>query len=319
MPGQRPGKQMSAEWVNGVVDGDVELVPDLNGPIRLFYDPDLMWNRDRRLLNACQSYVEDGKTWWMPCNNDLFRASVDPIKFVKTDDIRASKLGAHGMMKYIPDLDNGKPIDQWISNNIMWEYHARHTDPEIDYENVIKLMRYFGHSIMPEGNTGEFVKHLVGRGYHKFMIVRKQFDPSILVSKWSKNSLGGDQPVHSSTEVIESYIKRTAAFIRRHGHRINSLPLLHQLRDFEPKHPTKYDLAVSFSYGVLALEADLDDENVQYTQKMADAVSNWVPRYDISGNQSKRMAQPGGDGDGEEKSYSDFDDPDWLKKFMHGQ
>jgi hypothetical protein len=31
------------------------------------------------------------------------------------------------------------------------------------------------------------------------------------------------------------------------------------------------------------------------------------------------MAQPGGDGDGEEKSYSDFDDPDWLKKFMHGQ
>jgi hypothetical protein len=318
MPGQRPGKQMSIEWVNGIVDGEVELVPDINGPIRLFYEPDLMWTKDRKLINACTSYVEDGKTFWMPVNNDLFRSSCDPIKFVKTDDIRASKLGAHGMMKYIHDLDNGKPVEQWISHNIMWEYHARHTDPEIDYENIIKLMRYFGHSIMPEFNTGEFVKHLFSRGYQKFLIVRKQFSPDVLISKWSKNSLGGDQPVHSSTEVIESYIKRTAAFIRRHGHRINSLPLLEQLRDFEPKHPTKYDLAVSFSYGILSLEADLDDEYGQYTQKIADVVSSWVPQYDISGNQSKRIHQPGDNTSGDENSYSDFDDPDWLRKFMQG-
>lgn len=315
-PQNRPGRTYMIEWVNGVVDGNVELVPHSEGPLRLFYDPDEYWTKDRKLLNACQYYTkDDGTKIWLPCNNDLFRASCDPIKFVKTDDARASKMAGHGMMMYIPDLDNGKPVDEWISKNILWEYHARHTDPEIDFENMIKLMRYFGHSIMPEFNTGEFVKHLVGRGYHKFIIVRKQFDPTILLSKHTKNSLGGDQPVHSNTETIESYVKRTAAFIRRHGHRINSLALLEQLNSFDPKKPTKFDLAVSFGYGILAVEADLDD---YFTQSQVNAqVMEYFPKFDISGSQSRMIHALGNNNDDPNgHEYSDFDDPNFLNHFL---
>jgi hypothetical protein len=299
------------EWVNGKEDGDVELVPYKDGPLTLFYNPDIYWNKERKLLNACKHYTNDrGKKLWLPCNNDLFRASTDPIKFVKTTDPRASKMAAHGMMKYIPDLDNGKELNEWISNNIMWEYCARNTDPEENYEDILKLMRYFGHSIMAEGNAGEFGKHMVGRGYGKFMIVRKNFDFSVLMNKHTKNKLGGEQSVHSNTEVIESYVKRTAAFIRRHGHRINSIPLLEQLLKFDPQDPTVYDLAVSFSYGILALEADLDDYFTN--QKDAEMIMEYFKRFDISGNQSRLMSSvTSGDDD-----ISDFDDPNYLRQLM---
>jgi hypothetical protein len=314
----RPMRRYTAEWVNGKVDGDVELVEYKEGPITLYYDPDQYWSAKRKLLNACTFEMSDrnDKQLWLPCNNDLFRASTDPIRFVKTTDKRASMMAGHGMMLYIPDLDNGKEDSRnWISHNIMWEYHARHTDPTDDFENMIKLMRYFGHSIMPEANAGEFIKHLYSRGYQKFLIVRKHFDFEVLSNKLSKNKLSGDNAVSSNTEVIESYVRRTAAWIRRHGHRINSLPLLEQLLSFDAKEPTAFDLAVSFGYGVLAMEADLQDYDFN-SQKESEMVLQAFKRYDISGNQSKLI--PAYTEEDENGELSDFEDPNFWKHLMHG-
>jgi hypothetical protein len=216
------------------------------------------------------------------------------------------------------DLDNGKDDSrEWISHNIMWEYHARHTDPTDDFENMIKLMRYFGHSIMPEANAGEFIKHLYGRGYQKFLIVRKHFDFEVLSNKLSKNKLNGENPVSSNTEVIESYVQRTAAFIRRHGHRINSLPLLEQLLSFDAKDPTAFDLAVSFGYGVLAMEADLQDYDFN-NQKESEMVLQAFKRYDISGPQSKLIPAYTEEDLDENGELSDFEDPNFWKHLMHG-
>lgn len=311
-------RKYHAEWVNGKVDGDVELVEHPDGPITLYYDPDVWWSKTRKLLNACTSEVNDaGKTLWLPCNNDLFRSSTDPIRFTITADKRASKMGGHGMMMYIPDLDNGKELSDWISYNILWEYHARHSDPTDDYENMIKLMRYFGHSIMPEANAGEFIKHLYSRGYQKFIILRKHFDFSVLMTKKSKNPLSGENAVSSNTEVIESYVKRTAAFIRRHGHRLNSIPVIEQLLKFDPKDPQFFDLAVSFSYGVLALEADLDD--YFNNQKFEAIVENYFNSYDISGSQSKVIeSRSSSSDDDDDDGVYDFDDPSYLYNLLKG-
>lgn len=309
-------KKYNPEWVNGQVDGDVELVPHPQGVVTLFYEPDVFWSKERKLLNACQYTLgNDGKKkLWIPCNNDMFRASTDPIKWRKTDDPRASKMAAHGMLQYIPDLDNGKPLEEWISKNIMWEYLSRKTDPDENYEDIIKLMKYFGHSIMPEGNASEFNKHAVDRGYQKFIIVRRDFDPTVLTNKHTKNSLGADQAVHSTDESIESYVRRTAAFIRRHGHRLNSIPLIEQLLRFDPKKPTSTDLAVSFGYGILALEAHLDDYFT--TQKDTEKVMDYFKQYDISGNQSRQIStSPTGNID----NSCDFDDPNYLNAILTGR
>ena len=311
----KPGRRYSIEWVNGKVDGDVELVEYKEGPLTVFYNPDVMWRKDRKLLNACEHFTDDnGKKIWMPCNNDLFRSATDPIRFVQSDDKRASLMAGHGMMRFIHDLDGGKNnTADWISNNIMWEYLNRNTDPEEDYENLIKLIRYFGHSIMPENNSGDFVKHLFSRGYSRFIIVRKNFDASVLMNKWSKNSLGVDQAVQSHTEVIESYVRRTAAFIRRHGHRINSLALLKQLLAFDPKHPTKFDLAVSFGYGILSLEADLDE--YYQNEQQAGKIKDYFSRFDVSGNQS-RVLRPVTELTDEE-DISDYENPNYLRLLLN--
>jgi hypothetical protein len=308
-------RKYHAEWKNGVVDGEVELIENANGDITIFYMPDEFWSKDRKLLNACHYYMDDRdpkKKIWMPVNNDFFRASTDPIRYIKTSDPRASKMAGHGMMLFIPDLDNGKDPNDFISKNIMWEYCARHTDPEEDYENIIKLMRFFGHSIMPEANAGEFIKHLISRGYQNFIIMRKNFSRDVLLTKNTKNAMSGENAVHSNTETIESYVKRTAAYIRRHGHRLNSIPLIEQLIKFDPKDPTKYDLAVSFGYGILAMEARLDDDHDR--QKESEMLNSYFQRYDISGNQSKALAMASNDDEA-----GDFDNPEFVNAILNGR
>lgn len=321
-PPNRPGRQGRFEWKHNIVDGDVEWIDDESGPFRLFYSPDAVLNKSRKILNACDYMMADDgkKKIWLPCNNDIFRAGSDPIKFIQTDDARASKMAAFGFFKYFPDFDNGKEnVMEWLSHCLMWKYHNRDEDPEEDFENIIKAMRYFGHSIMPENNVSDFTKHLYGRGYHRFIIVRRNFDPSVLNQKSTRNSLGQDQAVQSVKEVINTYIKKIKQNINRHGMRIPDLDLLRQLRDFDSKKPTKFDLVVAFGYTLMALEADLEDDTSQKTYEM---IENYFSKYDISGNRSVEIPQnnPKKDFDrDEEEPPFDWENPHEVMSLLSGK
>lgn len=317
--GQLPGRCYTPSWVNGIVDGDVELIPDDNGRVRLFFHPDAFDpTNKRKILNATKSYKDphDGKVKFKPVNNDLWRIGVDPIRTVKTDDPRASQMAVHGYMYFNLDLDFGKEQKDYISDNILFEYCHRDTDPENNYEEVIMMMRWLGCSALVEQNAGEFNKHLRSRGYERFLIYRKNFSKDILDNKNTKNSKSGENPVSTTVEVIESYVKRIAAKVKRAGMRINSLPLLYQLAAFDPKKPTKYDLVVSFGYALLAVEATLEDED-EY-EKMAEDVIEVFDRYDISGNQSKLMPSKYNSGESDEFD-NDCENPHYVEELLYGR
>jgi hypothetical protein len=280
-----PGRVGRLEWVKDIVDTDVEFIDDPKGKFTFWYMPDSHIG-DRKILNACKSYYDDilQKRIYLPVNNDLWRGGIDPIKYIRTDDPRASRMAAYGVAPFLQFLDGGKDMKDWISYGPLWRYFGRHEDPEDDYENVVKLMRFVGSSMMPEGNISDFTKHLYGRGMHRFMIVRRNFDMSVLSQKGgSKNSLGADQPVHSVEEVIDSYISIIRKYLKRHGLRLKDLELAIQLLDFEPKKRTLYDLVVAFGYALLSLKADLDNEFDEVSEEL---YTDWFTQYDISGKRS---------------------------------
>jgi hypothetical protein len=326
--GRLPGRQGRLEWVNDVVDGDVEFIDDANGKFTIWYMPDQYLNKTRKILNACRSYYDSDRRIkiWTPVNNDLWRGGCDPIKYVKSIDPRASMLGAYGMMNFLTNLDHGKDISDWTSYAPLWKYHGRSEDPEDDYENIIKAMRFFGSSMMTEGNVDAFAKHLYGRGYHKFMIVRRNFDPSVLSQKGgSKNAMGADQPVHAGVEVIDSYIGVIRKYLKRHGKRLKDLDLALQLLDFDPKKRTKYDLVVAFGHALLSLLADLDDEFEEFQEEL---YQEYFLQYDISGAKSVPVnnviasTRVSEDEEPAEKrpkrSNRPFNDPSYIESILKG-
>lgn len=318
----RPGR---LGWVRGIVDGDVEWIDDeTNYDFVIYYALDAMRGK-RKLLNNCDHTFDDGKKLWLPCNNDILRAGLDPIRYVKTDDPRASKQAAHGFILF-DNMEKDLPIEEWYSHNLAWEYFFRHEDPENDFENMIKALRYWGMSIQPENNQTDFSKHMKSRGYDKFKITRRNFTAEVLSNKWTKNSLSQDEAISSFSEVINSYTKEIIQFVNRHGRRIKSLRLAQQLMDFDPKAPTKTDLVVSFGYTLLACKAILEDLSLE---KAGVELDNFFTKYDISGRHSVALQQPeleydsGSDeGDEDDKGTTPpesdiFNNPDMLDRVLN--
>lgn len=324
-----PGRRGRLEWVGDKVDGDVEFFDDPTGNFLIWYLPDRIMNKSRVVLNACDFLIDgNGKKHWLPCNNDLFRSACDPIKYVRTTDPRASKMAAYGFRMYQHDIDGHKKLDDgsadimaWETYNTMWRYWFRSPDPEEDYENIIKAVRFFGHSIMPENNAGELVKHMIGRGYGRFIIVKRNFDVSVLISKGTKNALGKDQPVHSTTEVIESYVSRIKKFINRHGMRILDPDFLMQAKEFDPNDPTFFDLVVGFGYLMLAIHADIEDFA---SQKLVENIETYFQSYDISGSRSHALnlnnnSDSDSDGDDGTGEPYDFENAEQMSEWLNGK
>lgn len=310
------GRQVRLEWQRDdkgkeIVDGDVVIIDDPQGPFTIFFNPNEYVGK-RKILNACPFVMDDAvadKKLWLPVNNDMFRGGGDPIKWVSSSDIRASKLCAYGWKMFDLNLDLGKPEELWESDCFMWQYFHRSEDPDDDFENVIKAIRLFGHSIMPEGNITDLNKHLYARGYHRFIIARRDFDPSILAKKSTKNALGADQAVHSDNEVILSYINEIKRYWKNRGRRNKSLIFAEQCRDFIMKDRTKFDAVVGGGYCLMSLKAELPDFNAQ---NLGGNPLGYFSTYDISGHSSMAVNVMTDDGDPEENEFNQ----EYLEKLM---
>lgn len=302
-----PGRPGRLEWVNEV-DGDVMFVDDPQGKFMLWHPPKDA-NESRKFANACMYRMGtdlkgNPMKEWLPCNDDVYGAGCDPIKFIRTADPRASKFAAHGFLKFDPLIDSQeKPTEDWKTHDFAWRYWARSEDPDDDYENIIKALRFWGHSLMPESNINDFNKHLQMRGYGAFRIARRDFDPTVLTQK--NTGVGSSEGVQTVPEVVNAYVKKLKQYLVRHVHRCNDLPLLKQLLVFDPENATPYDLVISAGYTLLSLEKR-DDENLR--KQLNKAVENVFTKYDISGHRSREV--------GVQRGY-EGDDSDLIARAIH--
>ncbi len=283
-----PGRVGNLHWSNGK-NSPVWLDSDPDGLFRIFILPDNKEGFDdvrksRKILNATKKGYDDfGKTIFLPANNDLFGGGADPVKNIKTEDARASKLAGYGFKKFDPLVDHPNDTKNWLSYNFAWKYNYRSDDPETDFDNIHKALWYFSHAIMPEGNITELVRYLQRHGMGKFLYLRKNFEEDMFRSARSKTSM--EEAVATQAEVWQTIITLLQQHVVRHGHRIPDLELLQQLKEFDPKKPTKFDLVVAAGYTLMSLKAIDFDE--YFTPEDRELVDNILPMYDQSGNVSK--------------------------------
>lgn len=265
-------------------DGEVMFTrDDVAGRWKLHLNPDRYgdyFDGSKKITNNVGVEMFEGKKFFFPKNNRLWRLGTDPIRYNKTDDPRSSKAGAYLWYKFDPAKDMNKPISEWVSHNFIAEYLIRPDEFEIFGEDMIKACRYFGCSILPEPNVNNLQQHFDARGYGRFILYRKDFGEEVIPKQTSvTNDYKG---LESNDHIVDAYVSRLISFVNKHGQRIHFPKLCEQMISFTPKTRTKHDAVVGAGYAILAGDAVIEDP----VEEVEEAKQAWFHMYDENGKES---------------------------------
>jgi len=102
---------------------------------------------------------------WKPRYPNKFTSSADPYAFGATESNRISK-GAGGVFwNYDENLDDGKPIHDWLSHRTVVTYKNRPPNPDDYAEDMLLMSIYWGAMCYPEINIPLIWDHFKRRGY----------------------------------------------------------------------------------------------------------------------------------------------------------
>lgn len=260
-------------------DGDVSFYPNPNGRFKVSWLPSV-YDGTEHLANN----VERRGDRYYPLNNNVIRFGCDPFSLKSTHG-EGSKGGIHGKTMMFPE--GGAP-----SNKFVVEYIARPSDETIFFEDVIKVIRYYGAPILVESNRIDLLRHMRNRGYRPFAMDRLDRHSSKLNA--NEKEYGG-QPM-SGKDMLDSHMNAIGLWIEQYVGRYNGLdnireidemgdmPFNETLRDwskFNPDDRTKYDATISSGLAIMACQT----EKYKGVKKERTVKSiNFVKKYSNTGS-----------------------------------
>lgn len=217
----------------------------------------------------------------VPMNRSKMHFGVDPIKDIKTG--RGSKMSAHLKLRYLDNLDRGKPMEEWRSDRFIGRYVQRLENPRDCYEDVAMAMIYYGTWANIEKNVGDFHTYLKDHGMHRFIMTALDFEEDSGLS----TNMNKDEAIQSTKNVQLAYInKMRTAFKINLPQRINYLPFeptVAQCIEFSPEEWTKFDEVVSIGYTLLGDDSIVVDDFDPSSNEVD--TEDWFDLQDISGDE----------------------------------
>jgi len=243
------------DWVDGVEDGDVVFNPNSKGRFKVSWMPSII-DGTEGLANRVREV--NGK--FFPLNKQCVRIGVDPFSLKSTHG-EGSKGAAHGLTIIFPE--GGAP-----SNKFVFEYLARPSDETIFFEDMIKVMRYYGAPVLVESNRIDLLRHMRNRGYRGFAMDRLDRPKH----KLNPNEIEYGGQVMSGKDILDSHMNAIGAWIEKYiGVYTNELeklrpigemgdmPFNNTLKDwlgFDPDDRTKFDATISSGLAVMACQTE---------------------------------------------------------------
>lgn len=226
-------------------DGPVKFVHnDVNGKFEVSWLPTKPEDINR--VSCHTSY--DGTKTYKPLNDHKFCIGTDPISHSKTVEKVNSRAAAYVFRKFDMQEDANKEESEYKSHQFIVEYLQRPLYPEIYFEDMIKLCRFFGCQILIENQKNVIMAYFRQRGYEDFIMYR----PEITFTKEGKSQ--DTEGIPASKPMIDTYTGRLQTFINKHGHGIPFKELIKDCLMFEPGKTQKYDAAVAAGWTLLARE-----------------------------------------------------------------
>lgn len=271
------------DWVDGV-DSDVEFFPNPKGRFKVAWLPSKVDGTE-----GLKNRVEEKNGLFYPLNKDCVRFGCDPFSLKSTHG-EGSKGAIHGKTIMFPE--GGAP-----SNKFVVEYIARPSDETVFFEDVIKVIRYYGAPILVESNRIDLLRHMRNRGYRPFSMNRLDRPASKLND--NEKEYGG-QPM-SGKDILDSHMNGIGAWIERYVGvssneefreigEMGEMPFNETLKDwrkFDPDKRTKYDATISSGLAIMACST----EKYKGTKKEKKKVnaSGIFRKYSNKGNLSKHI------------------------------
>lgn len=280
------------DYTNGK-DGDVEFFrDDHKGRFKFAWLPDASGSGgevdkgNKITNNVGKEWNNENDRWeYSPKNDHLFAIGCDPIRNVKTDDPSASKAAAYVFRKFDTSVDFGKDKEHWQSHKFVVEYLTRPEDPDVFHEDMIKLCRFFGCSILAEDNVSLLRQYFDLKGYGRFIMYRRNFTDAALPGIKKEDGYG-DKALGSDPEVINIYVNKLHMYYNRHIEKVPFENMLEQSLKFRISKHFMQDAVVGAGFTLIASEATTpepeQDNGVPIELEL-------FPLFDQSGTQSRKI------------------------------
>lgn len=249
-----PTERGDFEWENGIQDTRVVFLQNPEGRFEV-----------TKLMGFRDNYVIEARATKLPGNNDIHRAGIDPYDHKETSDNRKSK-GAAVLFEKYKELVDGKKWEiesgvkrpklgglEFETNQPICTYLYRRDDPDDFYEDMIKMLVYYGAPALPESNKPGIIKYFDKRGYGNFIMNR----PAETETRKDAAYKPGGPGIAASDPTIEQYFSALASYIYNYNNAIKFKVLLIQLLAMNRKNITKHDLGVAFGWCLLAVNAKM--------------------------------------------------------------
>lgn len=272
------------DWVDGIQDGDVVFNPNPNGRFKVSWLPSVV-DGTEGLANRVKEV--NGK--FFPLNKQCVRIGIDPFSLKSTHG-EGSKGGAHGLTIMFPE--GGAP-----SNKFVFEYLARPADETIFFEDMIRVMRYYGAPALVESNRIDLLRHMRNRGYRGFAMDRLDRPKN----KLNPNEIEYGGQVMSGKDILDSHMNSIGAWIEKYVglytndieklrpmNEMGDMPFNETLKDwlgFDPDKRTKYDATISSGLAVMACQTEKYQKKVKKKDR-SKIVLPLLKRYSNKGNLS---------------------------------
>jgi hypothetical protein len=263
-----PVSYFDLEWTNGR-DSEVRFEINPNGRFCAHRLPKTI-QETNRVERGPKKRRTDGTLieTWRPLNDAKFRIGCDPVMHgVETVDKRVSDSAAYvfEMYDYTIDHDREKKYKEedcldhndykvgrlkWTTYLPIVEYIYRHDDPDDFFEDMIKLVRFFGCQILIENNKNGIINKFRDRGYGEFIMYRPK--ETFTADNNSQNTPG----VHGVDPIIQQYIGEIKSYVVQHGHRIPFKRLIEDLLRYRRKNIKIHDPTVAFGITLLSLKGE---------------------------------------------------------------
>lgn len=243
------------DWVDGVTDGDVVFNPNPKGRFKVAWMPSAVDDTE-----GLANRVKEVNGKYFPLNKQCVRIGIDPFSLKSTHG-EGSKGGAHGLTLIFPE--GGAP-----SNKFVFEYLARPSDETIFFEDMIRVMRYYGAPALIESNRIDLLRHMRNRGYRAFAMDRLDRPKH----KLNDNEVEYGGQVMSGKDILDSHMNTIGSWIEKYvGVYTNSLEKLRGLNEmgempfnetlkdwlgFDPDKRTKYDATISSGLAIMACQTE---------------------------------------------------------------
>lgn len=202
-------------WKNPDKKDEVVWHPDVNGRFRIVEHPP----------ESNDVKISNGKV--TPSTRVKYVAGIDPYDLDQTVDNRGSEGAAYVFKKY-------DAFDE-LSNCPVAEYLYRPPMAKMFYEDMIKLVYYYGCQALIERNRVNCIQYFCDTGYEAFVM-----------------RVVGKHGLHASDKTNRQLAEYIEEYVYNNHKKIYFDRLIKDLLEFKVEKTTKYDASMAFGYSLMA-------------------------------------------------------------------